>query len=179
MIEEIIRDTFKTDNEWRIAILRLGNVAGAFEHGILGEVVTPLPKNIIPLSMQVASMQREAIELQKFAQTADQTVQRSFVHVLDVCDAISASILWLQQQTNVCEAFDIANEVTSIQSLLDTISAVTQVNIKTIEPSYATVTLDQIGSNSTKAQRVLNWKAQRSIHKMIEDEWNYYRNTIK
>lgn len=179
MIEEIIRDTFKTDNEWRIAILRLGNVAGAFEHGILGEVVTPLPKNIIPLSMQVASMQREAIELQKFAQTADQTVQRSFVHVLDVCDAISASILWLQQQTNVCEAFDIANEVTSIQSLLDTISAVTQVNIKIIEPSYATVTLDQIGSNSTKAQRVLNWKAQRSIHKMIEDEWNYYRNTIK
>lgn len=179
MIEEIIRDTFKTDNEWRIAILRLGNVAGAFEHGILGEVVTPLPKNIIPLSMQVASMQREAIELQKFAQTADQTVQRSFVHVLDVCDAISASILWLQQQTNVCEAFDIANEVTSIQSLLDTISAVTQVNIKTIEPSYATVTLDQIGSNSTKAQHVLNWKAQSSIHKMIEDEWNYYRNTIK
>jgi UDP-glucose 4-epimerase len=179
MIEEIIRDTFKTDNEWRIAMLRLGNVAGAFEHGILGEVVTPLPKNIIPLTMQVVSMQREAIELQRFAQTADHTVQRSFVHVLDVCDAVLASIQWLQQQGNVCEAFDIANEVTSIQSLLDMITQVTQVNVKTIEPSYATVTLDQVGSKSKKAQMILNWKAQRPIQKMIEDEWNYYRNTIK
>jgi len=37
MVEEIIYDTYKTDNEWKIAILRLGNVAGAFEHGVLGD----------------------------------------------------------------------------------------------------------------------------------------------
>ena len=46
MIETIIQDTFKTDNEWKIAILRLSNVVGAFEHGILGENIPPLPKNI-------------------------------------------------------------------------------------------------------------------------------------
>ncbi len=38
MVEEIIRDTAKTDNEWKIAILRMGNVAGAFENAMLGEL---------------------------------------------------------------------------------------------------------------------------------------------
>ena len=51
MVEEIIRDTARTDNEWKIAILRLCNISGAFEHGVLGEVVPPLPKNIVPLAM--------------------------------------------------------------------------------------------------------------------------------
>lgn len=48
MAEEIIQDTFKTDNEWKIALLRLGNIAGAFEHGVLGEMVPPLPKILYP-----------------------------------------------------------------------------------------------------------------------------------
>ena len=58
MVEEIIYDTYKTDNEWKIAILRLGNVAGAFEHGVLGEYVTPFPKKIMPMAMQDAPMQQ-------------------------------------------------------------------------------------------------------------------------
>ncbi len=178
MIEDIIRDTFSTDNEWKIAIMRLGNVAGAFEHGILGEVVVPLPKNIVPLAMQVASMQREAIELQKNASTADHTVERSFVHVLDVCEAIHSTLHWLQNQTNICEAFDIAGEITSIQALLDIISEVTQVGINTIDPSYATVTLERLASTSQKAKNILNWSAHRSVNKMIEDEWNFYRTTL-
>lgn len=178
MIEEIIRDTFSTDNEWKIAMLRLSNVAGAFEHGILGEVVAPLPKNIVPLAMQVASMQRDAIELQNFANTPDKTVERSFVHILDVCDAVHATIHWLQSQSNSCEAFDISGEITSIQALLDVISEITQVEINTVPPSYPTVTLERLGSNSQKAKSVLNWTAVRTLNKMIEDEWNFYRTTL-
>ena len=78
MVEEIIRDTAKTDNEWRIAMLRLSNVAGAFENGILGEWVPPLPKNIVPLAMQVGAKQREYLELRRQAKTEDYTVERSF-----------------------------------------------------------------------------------------------------
>ena len=97
MMEEIIRDTAKTDSEWNIAILRLANVVGAFEHGVLGEFVAPLPKNIVPLVLQVAAMQRDSIELQQNAKTEDQTVERSFIHVLDVCEAVHASLYWMQQ----------------------------------------------------------------------------------
>ncbi len=178
MIESIIEDTCRTDSEWRVAILRVANVVGAFEHGVLGELVPPLPKNIVPLSMQVAANQREAIELQNFADTEDQTVQRSFVHVLDVCEAILISLHWLQEQHNVCESFDIYGETSSIKELLNVVAQVTQTEIKTIEAPYPFVELAQTASNSEKALKILNCKAKRSIQQMIEDEWRFYKNTF-
>ncbi|OTG80271.1 SDR family NAD(P)-dependent oxidoreductase [Acinetobacter sp. ANC 4648] len=178
MIETIIGDTFRTDNEWRIAILRVSNVVGAFEHGVLGELVPPLPKNIVPLAVQVAAMQRDAIELQNHADTLDQTTERSFVHVLDVCEAIKASLYWLQQQHHCCEVFDIAGEISSIQNLLGIVANVTNANIKTVEAAYPFEELAQTASNSQKAAEILNWHAKRSLKQMIEDEWRFYQNTL-
>ena len=178
MIEEIIRDTVKTDNEWNVAILRVGNVIGAFEQAVLGEFVQPLPKNIVPLALQVATMQRDYIELQQNAQTEDQTVERSFVHVLDVCDAIFASLYWFNHQQNVCESFDIGGYSLSIQQILTEIKQVTGQQIKTIEATYSFDELDQIGSNSSKAQQLLGWKAKRSVEKMIQDQWQFYQSTL-
>ena len=178
MIEEIIRDTFRTDNEWRIAVLRVANVVGAFEHGVLGEFVVPMPKNIVPLLLQVAAQQREMVELQQNAQTDDGTVERSFVHVLDVCEAIQASILWLQAQHNVCESFDISGHLSSIQNLIKIVEDVTETEIQQHIAPYQIEELDQIGSNSTKALDILQWQAKRSLKQMIEDEWRFYQNTI-
>lgn len=178
MIEEIIQDTCKTDNEWRIAILRVANVVGAFEHGILGEFVSPLPKNIVPMLLQVAAQQRDEIELQNQAQTTDGTVERSFVHVLDVCDAIQASLFWLQNQFNICESFDIAGEESSIRNLIDVVAEVTKTKINTVDAGYVYQELAQVGSKSHKAENILKWTAKRSLNTMIQDEWRFYQNTL-
>lgn len=180
MAEEIIQDTFKTDNEWKIALLRLGNIAGAFEHGVLGEMVPPLPKNIVPLAMQVGARQREFIELRKQAQTEDKTVERSFLHVLDCCEAVSLTLQWLFQQQHVCEAFNIAGEAISIQQLLNEISSVTGTEIKTVDADvYPYAELDQVAADISKAKEVLSWQPKRSIQQMLEDEWRFYQHTLR
>lgn len=179
MVEEIIRDTIQTDNEWNVAILRLGNVVGAFEHGVLGEFVAALPKNIVPMALQVAALQRDYIELQRQAQTEDQTVQRSFIHVLDVCELVLHTLYWLSQQQGRYEAFNIAGEVHSIQQLLKVIEEVTHCPIATIDAVYAYQELDQIGTKSTKASEYLHWQAKRSLKSMIEDQWRFYQHTLK
>ncbi|WP_411686771.1 SDR family NAD(P)-dependent oxidoreductase [Acinetobacter indicus] len=180
MAEEIIQDTFKTDNEWKIALLRLGNIAGAFEHGVLGEMVPPLPKNIVPLAMQVGARQREFIELRKQAQTEDKTVERSFLHVLDCCEAVSLTLQWLFQQQHVCEAFNIAGEAISIQQLLNEISSVTGTEIKTVDADvYLYAELDQVAADISKAKEVLGWQPKRSIQQMLEDEWRFYQHTLR
>ncbi|MDM1491508.1 SDR family NAD(P)-dependent oxidoreductase [Acinetobacter indicus] len=180
MAEEIIQDTFKTDNEWKIALLRLGNIAGAFEHGVLGEMVPPLPKNIVPLAMQVGARQRELIELRKQAQTEDKTVERSFLHVLDCCEAVSLTLQWLFQQQHVCEAFNIAGEAISIQQLLNEISSVTGTEIKTVDADvYPYAELDQVAADISKAKEVLGWQPKRSIQQMLEDEWRFYQHTLR
>ncbi len=115
MVEEIIRDTAKTDNEWKIAILRMAMSLVHLKMRCSEKRFPPLPKNIIPLLMQVAAKQRDHIELRKSAQTTDHTVERSFLHILDACDAIAASLQWLSTQQFACEAFNIAG-----QSVFDT-----------------------------------------------------------
>lgn len=180
MAEEIIQDTFKTDNEWKIALLRLGNIAGAFEHGVLGEMVPPLPKNIVPLAMQVGARQREFIELRKQAQTEDKTVERSFMHVLDCCEAVSLTLQWLFQQQHVCEAFNIAGEAISIQQLLNEISSVTGTEIKTVDADvYPYAELDQVAADISKAKDVLGWQPKRTIQQMLENEWRFYQHTLR
>ena len=178
MIEEIIKDTFNTDQEWKMAVLRISNVVGAFEHGILGEFISPLPKNIVPMILQVASQQRDLIEVQRFANTNDHTTERSFVHVLDVCEAVKASLSWLQEQGNVLESFDIGGPVSSIHNLIQTIEEATQTQINQINADFKNIELDQVASTSKKASEILKWNAQRSIKQMIEDEWRFYQNTL-
>lgn len=179
MIEEIIRDTFKTDEEWRIAILRLSNVAGAFENGALGEFVSPLPKNIIPLAMQVVSGQRELIELRKNHETEDQTAERQFVHVVDVCRSVHASLYWLSQQQHCCEAINISGEKSSIANLLKILADVTEKEIPVEDATFDFDELAQIGSESDKAEKLLGWKYQKTIEQIVEDQWRFYENVIK
>ena len=179
MVEDIIADTYKVDHEWKIINLRLSNIVGAFEHGVLGEYVTQLPKNIVPLALQVAAMQRDCIELQNQAQTEDGTVERSFLHVLDACDAVLIALNWLKTQTSCLEAFNIAHhQLTSIQNLIDEVARVTQTEIQVQPAVYQNQELAQLGANIDKAKKILNWVPKRSLSQMIEDEWRFYRNTL-
>lgn len=180
MVEEIIRDTARTDDEWKIAILRLSNVGGAFEHGVLGEFVMPLPKNIIPLAFQVAALQRSSVELRQQANTTDKTVERGFLHVLDACDAIISSLRWLDTQQHSCEAFNIAGDVISIQKLIDLIAEVTGQAIEVTQAlPYPYPELDQLGASCEKGQKTLGWQKRRDIQKLIEDGWRFYKHTLE
>jgi UDP-glucose 4-epimerase len=180
MVEDIIADTYRIDHEWKIINLRLSNIVGAFEHGVLGEYVVQLPKNIVPLALQVAAMQRDCIELQNQAQTKDGTVERSFLHVQDVCDAVLAGLKWLETQVGCLEAFNIAHSTTiSIQGLLDEVAKVTQSEIRVQPAVYQHEELAQLGANIDKAEKVLAWTPKRSLTQMIEDEWRFYLNTLK
>lgn len=179
MVEDILKDTYFTDPEWKIVNLRLGNVAGAFEHTILGELIRSFPKNILPLAMQVATGQREFIELRKHDHTEDHTAQRSFVHVMDVCSVVSLSLQWLYYQTQAYEIFNISSDICSIQELLDLVSKVTNRPIPTVDADhFEGEELSQVGASSEKIQRMFNWKAQKTIEQMIEDEWLFYQKQV-
>ena len=38
--------------------------------------------------------------------------------------------------------------------------------------------LTQVGASSEKVQRMFNWKAQKTIEQMIEDEWMFYQKQL-
>lgn len=55
MIENILRDVFKADPSWSIAILRYFNPVGANESGLNGDDPKGIPNNLMPFVSEVAA----------------------------------------------------------------------------------------------------------------------------
>ena len=85
MIEEILNDLYKSDNEWAIAILRYFNPIGAHKSGLIGENPNDIPNNLMPYIVKVANKELE--ELSIFGDdydTPDGTGVRDYIHVVDL-----------------------------------------------------------------------------------------------
>ena len=84
-IEYILKDLYKADPEFNIAILRYFNPVGAHESGMIGEDPAGIPNNLCPYITQVAVGKREYLGV--FGDdydTPDGTGVRDFIHVVDL-----------------------------------------------------------------------------------------------
>ena len=84
-IEYILKDLYKADSEWNIAILRYFNPVGAHESGLIGEDPKGIPNNLCPYITQVAVGKREYLGV--FGDdydTPDGTGVRDYIHVVDL-----------------------------------------------------------------------------------------------
>ncbi len=85
MIEEILRDLYRSDETWDIGILRYFNPVGAHPSGRIGEDPNGIPNNLFPYITQVAVGKRP--QLSVFGNdypTPDGTGVRDYIHVVDL-----------------------------------------------------------------------------------------------
>ena len=81
----MLRDIYKSDNEWDIALLRYFNPIGAHESGMIGENPHGIPNNLLPYVAKVAAGQLECVNV--FGDdydTPDGTGVRDYIHVVDL-----------------------------------------------------------------------------------------------
>ena len=85
MMENIMQDLYKADNEWNIILLRYFNPVGAHESGLIGEDPKGIPNNLMPFVAQVASGKLECINVfGNDYDTPDGTGVRDYIHVVDL-----------------------------------------------------------------------------------------------
>lgn len=60
-IEEIARDVYCSDSDWKIILLRYFNPVGAHPSGHIGEDPRGIPNNLMPFVQQVAVGRRQAL----------------------------------------------------------------------------------------------------------------------
>ncbi|CAN6542899.1 unnamed protein product [Malus baccata var. baccata] len=60
-IEEIARDIYRLDSDWKIILLRYFNPVGAHPSGLIGEDPRGIPNNLMPFVQQVAVGKRPAV----------------------------------------------------------------------------------------------------------------------
>ena len=85
MIEQILRDLYRSDEEWNIALLRYFNPIGAHKSALLGESPNDIPNNLMPYIVKVAN--KELPVLHVFGNdydTPDGTGVRDYIHVVDL-----------------------------------------------------------------------------------------------
>ena len=172
MIEDICRDEAAADERWRINLLRYFNPVGAHPSGDLGEDPSGIPNNLVPFVMQVAVGRRPHLNV--FGNdwdTPDGTGVRDYIHVLDLAEGHLAALDRLEAG---CDVFNLGTGNGS--SVFDIIKTTENVSGQEIpfevvarrEGDIATSLADP-----SKANRELDWRADRNLEVMLADAWHW------
>ena len=176
MLEQILTDIQKADNEWNIVILRYFNPIGAHISGRIGENPNGIPNNLMPYITQVAVGKLE--QLGVFGNdydTHDGTGVRDYIHVVDLAKGHVKALAKLEKGSGL----NIYNLGTGTgYSVLDMVKSFEKANdvpvpyvIKPRRPGdIATCYAD-----ASKAKAELGWEAENGIEEMCRDAWRWQK----
>ena len=174
IIEDMLRDIYKSDNEWDIALLRYFNPIGAHESGMIGEKQHGIPNNLLPYVAKVAAGQLECVNV--FGDdydTPDGTGVRDYIHVVDLATGHIKALEKLVTHPGLV-TYNLGTGVG--YSVLDIIKNFEKACGKEI-PYKITPRrpgdIDMCYADPAKAKEELGWEATRSIDKMCEDAWRW------
>jgi UDP-glucose 4-epimerase len=173
MIEQILRDTQPTDPKWSIALMRYFNPVGAHPSGLLGEYPSGEPNNLMPRAIEAAYSNTALGVFGNDYPTDDGTCVRDYIHVTDLARGHAGALRYLDSHSG-CHAFNLGTGIG--YSVLDIIRAVerasgARINY-TVEPRR-TGDAPRYFADAGKANRRLNWMAEKTLDDMCRDAWNF------
>ncbi|HUW28384.1 MAG TPA: UDP-glucose 4-epimerase GalE [Sulfuriferula sp.] len=174
MVEEILRDLYRADPSWRIALLRYFNPVGAHESGLIGEDPNGIPNNLMPYIAQVAVGRLPF--LRAFGgdyPTPDGTGVRDYIHVVDLAQGHVAALRYLESHDGLATV----NLGTGRgYSVLEMVQAFAQASGREIPYQIVERRAGDIAScyaDPTLAEGLFGWRAQRDVHVMCADAWRW------
>ncbi|MBQ3521328.1 MAG: UDP-glucose 4-epimerase GalE, partial [Bacteroidales bacterium] len=99
MLEDVLMDVQKADNDWNVVLLRYFNPIGAHPSGEIGENPNGIPTNLMPYITQVAVRKREYLGVfGSDYNTPDGTGIRDFIHVVDLARGHVAALSAIERK---------------------------------------------------------------------------------
>lgn len=180
MSENILMDLAKADKSFNIALLRYFNPIGAHESGLIGEEARGIPNNLMPYITKVAV--GELKELSVFGNdynTPDGTCIRDYIHVVDLA---KGHIKALEKLDTNCGLVIYNLGTGKGYSVLDIVKAFSKASnidipykIAPRRPGDITVCY----ADPSKANKELNWHAEKDINDMCRDSWRWQSQNPK
>ena len=179
IIEGILRDLYKSDNDWGIAILRYFNPIGAHSSGLLGENPNGIPNNLMPYIIKVATGELDCLGVfGNDYDTHDGTGVRDYIHVVDLAKGHVKAIEKIMDEMG-CDAYNLGTgKGYSVLDLVNTFMKVNNVNVKYEIKERRPGDIDACYADSSYAYEKLGWKAEKSIDEMCRDAYNFVRNKM-
>ena len=174
MVEEILRDVYVADNEWKIVLLRYFNPVGAHNSGTIGEDPNGIPNNLMPFIAQTAVGKREYLSV--FGDdydTKDGTGVRDYIHVVDLAEG---HLKALERIQNFNEVMTVNLGTGNGYSVLEMVQAFEKASGKKVSYKIAPRRAGDIATcfaDPSYAKEILDWEAIKGIDEMCQDGWRW------
>lgn len=175
ILEEILRDVARSDESWKIALLRYFNPVGAHASGMIGEDPNGIPNNLMPYITQVAV--GKLPQLSVFGgdyPTADGTGVRDYIHVVDLARGHLAALKTLDGSNPGVMTVNLGTG--QGYSVLDVIRAFEKASGRPVP--YRIVArrpgdVAQCYADPALAEYLLGWRAELGLEEMCSDSWRW------
>ena len=174
MLEQVLMDIQKADNEWNVVLLRYFNPIGAHESGLIGENPNGIPNNLMPYITQVAVGKREFLGVfGNDYDTVDGTGVRDYIHVVDLAIGHLRALDKIKENPGVAIYNLGTGHGYSVLEVVSNFEKATGVKIPyKIMPRRAG-DIATCYASPEKAKKELNWEAKRDIYDMCKDSWKW------
>lgn len=175
MVEQILIDICNADSGWNVIILRYFNPIGAHKSGLIGELPTGTPTNLMPYITMVATKQYEYLKI--FGNnypTVDGTGVRDYIHVMDIADGHTCALKFLYNRNGCCSIFNLGfGRGISVLELVNTFERVTHQKIpyKFLDRRHGDVAASW--ADPSLAKKALLWQPRRTIEQMCVDAYRW------
>ncbi|WP_432723787.1 UDP-glucose 4-epimerase GalE [Jeongeupia wiesaeckerbachi] len=174
MVEDILRDLYKSDPSWDLALLRYFNPVGAHASGLIGEDPQGIPNNLMPFVAQVAVGKREKLSV--FGgdyPTPDGTGVRDYIHVVDLARGHVKALQKLVTNPGLVTV----NLGTGVgYSVLDMVKAFETASGKPVPYQLVARRPGDIAAcyaDPAQAREQLGWVAEKTLQDMCNDGWRW------
>jgi len=177
VVEDFLRDLAHANENWRIAILRYFNPAGAHSSGMLGEAARGRPNNLVPLLCKIAA--GELSDLAIYGgdwPTPDGTGIRDYLHVQDLAAGHVSALAYL---ASVPGAVTLNLGAGRGHSVLEVVKAFEIACGRRITKSIAARRPGDVAAyyaDPACAEKLLDWRAARDLEAICADAWRWQKN---
>ena len=177
MIEYILKDLYKADASFNIALLRYFNPIGAHPSGLIGEDPNGIPNNLVPYITQVAVGKLERLNV--FGNdypTRDGTGVRAYIHVVDLAKGHLAALKKLSENCGLVIYNLGTGNGYSVLEVLNAFSETVGRPLPYVIAPRRAGDIAECYADPTKAYKELGWKAELDLKRMAEDSWRWQKN---
>jgi UDP-glucose 4-epimerase len=174
MIENILIDLCRAQENFSAVLLRYFNPIGAHESGLIGENPSGIPNNLLPYIARVACGKLPNLSVYgDDYDTPDGTGVRDYIHVVDLAKGHLAALAYSKENVGAMPVNLGTGKGTSVLEIIRAFEKASGHKVPYTIVGRRPGDIASCYADTTKALEVLGWHAERTIDEMCADSWRF------
>ena len=181
--EEILYDESMANKCLRVVSLRYFNPIGAHPSNEIGELPFGKPQNLVPFITQTAAgIQKKLSVFGDDYPTTDGTCIRDYIHVVDLAKAhiIGLKRMTVKDQNKNFEVYNLGTgRGNTVLEVIKTFEKISSLSLNYEISTRRKGDIIKAYADTTKANKVLGWKAELSLEEALISAWRWEKKIRK